>query len=142
MSEHEPVREPASSPCQAPPGYWDEIGSDAGSFPALGRLWDRLLRVQRLALVARSANPSGWNGQGSGTVVVQLAGDKAITFTESGSWQPEGGRELRFRNVYRWTLVGDLLRLEHLRFGEDRPVYLFDLEPAGERQWRSVAPHL
>ena len=37
---------------------------------------------------------------------------------------------------------GDTLRLEHLRFGEDRPVYLFDLAPAGDRGWRSVSPHL
>ena len=35
-----------------------------------------------------------------------------------------------------------MMRLEHLRFGEDHPVYLFDLGPAGEREWRSVSPHL
>ncbi len=39
-----------------------------------------------------------------------------------------------------WTGTGS--GLEHLRFGEDHPVYLFDLALAGEREWRSVSPHL
>ena len=55
---------------------------------------------------------------------------------------PEGGRELRFRNVFRWSAVGEALRLEHLRFGVAHPVFLFDLAPVAAGEWRSVSPHL
>ncbi len=44
--------------------------------------------------------------------------------------------------MYRWTRVGDLPRLEHHRFGADNPVNLFDLALTGEREWRSISPHL
>jgi hypothetical protein len=108
----------------------------------LEQVWERCCRVRALAFVARSANPTGWNGRGSGTVVVEQAGGGAITFTESGTWTVQDGREIRFHNVFRWSKVEDRLRLEHLRFGVDQPVYLFDLAPAGDRVWRSVSPHL
>ena len=42
-----------------------------------------------------------------------------------------------------WSVVGpELVRLEHLRFGEDHPVYLFDLAPLTANSWCSVSPHL
>jgi hypothetical protein len=98
--------------------------------------------VRSLAFVARSGGTAGWNGTGRGAVEVREAGNGVLTFHEQGSWRPEGGeRDLRFRNVYRWTPAGDRFRLEHLRLGEGHPVYLFDLAPAGDREWRSVSPH-
>jgi hypothetical protein len=109
---------------------------------ALEQLWERLADVRALAFVARSGLPGGWIGAGSGTVVVERADAATQTFNESGVWRPEGGRDLRFSNVFRWTIAVDVLRLEHLRFGPDQPVYLFDLQQAGEREWRSAAPHL
>jgi hypothetical protein len=109
---------------------------------SLGKLWARLRQVRALSFVAQSAAQTGWNGAGSGTVVVQAFGDQVLTFTEAGVWRPEGGSDIRFRNVFRWTLAGSVVRLEHLRFGAENPVYLFDLEAAGEREWRSASPHL
>lgn len=109
----------------------------------LDHLWDRLRLVRSLSFVASSGAESGWNGTGSGTVEVREAGDGEMTFHEQGTWRPEGvERDIRFHNVYRWTRAGDLLRLEHLRFGENHAVYLFDLAQAGEGEWRSVSPHL
>lgn len=108
----------------------------------LDHLWHRLRRVRSLSFVARGGEETGWNGNGSGTVEVREAGDEEMTFHEQGTWRPEGGRNLRFHNVYRWTQASDLLRLEHLRFGENHAVYLFDLAPVGDWEWRSVSPHL
>jgi Family of unknown function (DUF6314) len=108
----------------------------------LEELWDRLLRMRALAFEARSASRTGWNGRGNGDVVVKSVGEGAVTFEESGLWRQEGGREHHFSNVYRWSRRGDLLRLEHLRFGENRPVFLFDLAPTGPADWRSVSPHV
>jgi hypothetical protein len=109
---------------------------------SLRQLWDRLRQVRGLSFVASSAGKHGWNGRGVGTVEVREAGPGVMTFHEQGTWRPEGGREIRFHNVYRWTLSGDVLRLEHLRFGVDNPVYLFDLTQSGEQEWRSASPHL
>jgi hypothetical protein len=106
------------------------------------QLWDRLRQVRSLSFVADSGVESGWDGRGAGTVVVEEPGDATMTFTESGTWRPTNGKDIRFSNVYRWTRAGDGLRLEHLRFGVDSPVYLFDLYQAGEREWRSASPHL
>jgi hypothetical protein len=94
-------------------------------------------------LVASSKGTTGWNGRGVGTVEVKEAGEGVLTWQERGSWRPEGGeRDIHFGNVYRWTMAGGLLRLEHLRFGEANPVHLLDLAPAGEREWRPALPHL
>jgi hypothetical protein len=108
----------------------------------LDELWERLGSVRTLSFLARSARPGGWNGTGSGTVEILRAGEGTMTFTEAGIWRPEGGRDTRSSNVFRWSVVGDAIRLEHLRYGEGRPVYLFDLALAGEGEWRSVSPHL
>jgi hypothetical protein len=112
-----------------------------GSVMTLEDVWDRLRRVRSLSFVARSASPTGWNGRGSGTVAVETTGE-VLVFSEQGTWRPEGGRDIRFSNVFRWTKGERRLRMEHLRFGIDHPVYLFDLEPAGEREWRSASPHV
>jgi len=108
----------------------------------LEQLWEHLGQVSSLSFVAKSEKPGGWNGKGSGTVVVQQVNESCMTFTESGVWRPEGGRDTRFHNVFRWSVVEMHLRLEHLRFGEAHPVYLFDLALASDCEWRSVSPHV
>jgi len=51
---------------------------------------------------------------------------------------------MAFTNVFRWTAdtAGQLLRLEHLRFGEAHPVYLFDLVTASDGVFESSEPHV
>lgn len=61
---------------------------------ALDQLWERLGGVRRQAFVARSGRPGGWNGAGSGPVVVGRGDETTMTFTEAGVWRPEGGPEL------------------------------------------------
>lgn len=48
---------------------------------------------------------------------------------------------MRFTNVFRWTKLDQQLRLEHLRFGPDKPVFLFDMAVDQEDIWRETAPH-
>jgi hypothetical protein len=43
--------------------------------------------------------------------------------------------------VFRWSAVGESLRLEHLRFGPEHPVLLFDMTPGADGVWREVSPH-
>ena len=106
-------------------------------------LIDDLRRVHRLHFEARTAGLTGWNGRGIGEVEVELPEPNVIVFHESGIWNPTQGRELRFHNVYRWSSAGDqVVRLEHLRFGPDRPVHLFDLVSESEQVWSSINSHL
>src|SRR5690242_17818145 len=108
----------------------------------LTEVWDQLCRVRALSFVARSASPTGWNGKGRGTVIVEPIADDVIIYRESGVWRPGGGRDLRFTNVFRWSLASEVVHLEHLRFGVDNPVYLFDLAMQGERELSSVLSHV
>jgi len=66
-----------------------------------------------------------------------------VIFHERGTWTPEGGRQMPFRNVFRWTAApeGDRIRLEHLRFGAGSPVYLFDLVRVGGAVLEAAEPH-
>ena len=112
----------------------------------VGETWDRLRAIRELDFeaVCRSPTRTGWIGSGRGIVHVEQLDPATILFHEKGSWTPKNGVELSFSNVYRWTADRDrrLIRLEHLRFGLERPVYLFDLVPLSEHVWESAAPHI
>ncbi len=110
------------------------------------RVWDRLQSIWLLIFDAQSRGPTitGWTGTGRGTVEVELVDAATILFHERGTWTPEGGRGTKFTNVFRWTVDPDgrFIRLEHLRFGAEQPVYLFDLVPASEQILVSSEPHV
>lgn len=110
------------------------------------KAWTRLFSVQELTFEARSrAVPNtGWNGSAKGVVQVETVEAGVILFHERGAWTPEVGRQTTFTNVFRWTADPDacFIRLEHLRFGPDDPVYLFDLVPVDEAVLESSEPHV
>ena len=107
-------------------------------------VWRRLASVQHLTFQATSTLATGWNGCGSGTVVVEHIDGDVLLFNEHGQWSPSGQAPLSFSNVYRWTWVRDTstIRLEHLRFGWDQPVYLLDFARSGDGRVLSVEPHV
>lgn len=105
-------------------------------------LWQFLSRVRFLRFVAESDRPTGWNGIGQGIVDVTVPSEGILIFTESGSWRPTGGRDINFSNVYRWTMLdAERVRLEHLRFGPQRPVLLFEMIPDPAGAWIAATPH-
>jgi hypothetical protein len=81
-------------------------------------LWSRLLPIQTLTFEARSRALSnlGWNGTGAGSVRVEPIEPSVILFHESGSWTSYQGPPTNFRNIFRWTLGAEQIRLEHLRY--------------------------
>ncbi|MBX3611831.1 MAG: hypothetical protein KF871_18190 [Hydrogenophaga sp.] len=111
---------------------------------ALADVLAALSRVRTLRFEARSQAGTGWDGVGTGEVRVSSPQPGVVLFEEAGVWQAErpGAAGVAFRNVFRWTAVGERLRLEHLRQGPDHPVFLFDLAWAGEGSWHTVQPHL
>lgn len=101
----------------------------------------RLRHISTLQFEAVSRSATGWNGVGEGCVEVQEPSSDVLLFVEKGVWETQAGMSLRFNNTFRWSRLGDLLRLEHLRFGEANPVFLFDMALANDGQWRAVRPH-
>jgi hypothetical protein len=108
--------------------------------------WNRLLLVKELAFEARSnaLRETGWNGSGNGAVEVEAEGARTIIFREHGTWHQQGRQQTVFSNAFRWTadFDGGSIRLEHLRFGPSRPVYLFDLVPLADGSLESPEPHV
>lgn len=112
---------------------------------SLTTIWQRLSNITALTFESTSQTGNiGWSGEGRGQVVVERIDAATLLFHEQGQWQQNGGKQLAFTNVYRWTAPtdADALRLEHLRFGSEHPVYLFDLQLADPTTWQSAAPHL
>lgn len=91
-----------------------------------------------------SNGPGGWNAKGKGTVMLHKVDEDVLTFNEKGAWNGSQGTEVVFSNIFRWTLdrSAQIISLEHLRYGPDRPVFLFHLSPTGEHTLSSVDPHL
>ncbi len=104
-------------------------------------LWDALKSVRVLRFVAESGSTTGWRGTGAGAVAVMSPAPDVLMFAETGTWRTDTGVAPAFRNTYRWTRLPTSLRLEHLRFGESAPVYLFDLMPQESGVWVSATPH-
>lgn len=104
-------------------------------------LWPRLLRVHSLRFESQSRTGTGWNGVGEGRVEVEVPREEVLIWRESGTWRQNGGRDIRFFNTFRWTRQGNKVSLEHLRFGENQPVFLFQLMPLDDGSWRDVEPH-
>lgn len=107
-------------------------------------LLGRQRRVRTLRFQSRTQSATGWEGAGTGVVSVSEPAAGVVVFTESGTWQPSVGDRpaVQFENVFRWSVVEDGLRLEHLRFGPDHPVPLFEMAPDENGMWREVSPHM
>ncbi len=109
-------------------------------------MWEMLQKIRFLTFtaVSRLKTENGWNGRAVGDVIVTRKGHNQLLFAEKGVWQGGIGTELAFSNVFRWTLdrSSGVLSLEHLRHGEERPVFLFHLRPSGKHAFLSQDAHL
>ena len=108
----------------------------------LDDLCARLRAVRTVRFEAAGSAGTGWTGVGEGTVAVTTPPGGPIHFAERGTWRPATGGTFGFSNAYRWTPAAATLRLEHLRFGPARPVFLFDLASDAHGVWREVIPHV
>jgi hypothetical protein len=98
-------------------------------------LWKQLTQVNRFSIRTQS----GMSGDGQ---VKAKAGTKTLVFLESGSWNYP--TNLNFYNALRWRIdfSSSLLSLEHLRFGLDKPVFLFHLKPVSASTFEAVESHV
>ncbi len=99
----------------------------------------RLQSVSKFSVTARDTN--NWSAVGDGAVMIEQSSIDTVVWREKGTWNQNLGY-LEFSNVYRWTKSDDKkFRLEHLRFGDDKPVVLVDIKPLDGHHWQSIAPH-
>ena len=92
----------------------------------------------------RKIPPSYEPRKGKGQVILQDSSPDTVTFFEKGVWRGVQTKdEIAFTNVFRWKLDSENgnLSLEHLRFGIERPVFLFTLTPIEEHLFKSLKPH-
>lgn len=105
-------------------------------------LKQRLLAIAHFSFEASTTlGTQGWQGTGKGNVKSYLDEAGNLIFEEKGLFCLPTGKELPCTNVYRWTFETDVVKLEHLRFGANNPVYLFHLGFVGEQKFVSVCPH-
>lgn len=104
-------------------------------------LWERLATVSEFSFNASNGPGSAtdWRGHGRGRIEVER-GEWQLLFRECALFTSSDGHKIEMQNAYRWTLLPESLRLEHLRRGE--PLLLFELQPVTEHGFRSVQPHL
>ncbi|MEW5248354.1 DUF6314 family protein [Microbulbifer sp. 2201CG32-9] len=107
---------------------------------ALACLWQCLGRVSEFSFTASNGPGSAtdWHGHGRGQVVAETAASQLL-FEESAHFTHSDGRRVKMQNRYRWTLLQDSLKLEHLRRAV--PVLLFELAPVTAHGFRQVTPH-
>lgn len=110
----------------------------------LNTVWTRLGSIGQLTFSASSSSSTGWSGDGEGMVKVSQPKSDMLVFSESGTWTQTDSKQLSFTNVFRWTLLTDanIIRLEHLRFGKKKPIYLFDLGVVDDARMATVEPHI
>jgi Family of unknown function (DUF6314) len=123
------------------------IPSDAQVRKAtLETFWEKLLNIQTMCFSAKSKTLglSGWNGIGKGSVDIKRIDDTIITFHERGTWISEENKKLDFSNVFKWSLnaTQGVISLEHLRFGPQNPVFLFELVPVDANRLESLDSHV
>ncbi|KOY87218.1 hypothetical protein AD998_14615 [bacterium 336/3] len=106
---------------------------------------ETLLNIQSFFFQATTTKDTqGWNAQGNGIVTVSSPKKDIIIFEESGLLTlPNQQKQFKCHNVYRWTFETEKrIKLEHLRFGEENPVYLFHLVYQDTNTFSSICPHI
>jgi DNA-binding transcriptional ArsR family regulator len=107
--------------------------------------WDFLKNVTQVTLVAKShsQHTPQFNRKGNGKVKVMGEGN-TLVFQEQGCWVGKSNESVNYTNSFRWSWEkGDLsLGLEHLRFGENNPIFLFHLTPKKDNRLTSLHSHL
>lgn len=102
----------------------------------LDSFWSRLTRVKSVTIQTQT------DKQAFGEVSLSNTKKDHILFTIQGSWMDM--QMGSFNNVLRWSIdrSSSMIALEHLRYGPDRPVFLFHLAPIGPNTLQSIDSHL
>ena len=105
-------------------------------------LKESLLQIRYFEFTAQTTlGTKGWEGTGKGEVKVAQIDANTLIFYEKGVFLVQN-KTVKCYNTYRWTFEGELVKLEHLRFGIENPVLLFYMQGRQENKFVSVCPHV
>ncbi|NKB61936.1 MAG: hypothetical protein GKR95_07275 [Gammaproteobacteria bacterium] len=106
-------------------------------------MWEQLALIRCLTVHAYSEGPSNiWDRQGTGQVKAIPTDGKALIFEESGYWKNCAGKNIPFRNTFKWVQDSERrISLSHLRYGPEQPVYLFTFTKITNKLWYCEVPH-
>ena len=109
----------------------------------LDALWQGLIGFSKLAFSSQASKPSSWNGSGQGAISIEQPDEHSIVFRETGTWQSNNGLPGQWNNIWQWSRYPskNTIGLTHLRFGIDKPVYLFELVAQDAHLWQASHPH-
>lgn len=104
----------------------------------LEAFWQRAQLIKKVSIQTQSG------GQAFGEVAVSREKECSLVFVEQGQWLHVAEKPIDFTNHLRWSIdrAAGLIALEHLRYGADRPVFLFHLSPSGPYTLQSIDSHL
>lgn len=111
----------------------------------LKQFFRRLSKVGTLSLTTQSKKGADSEiKKGHALVLISSNSSNELIFHEKGSWDLGPMPSLEFTNSFRWTLdsKASLITLEHLRYGVEKPVFLFHLTSNQTKMLESVDPHL
>lgn len=106
--------------------------------------WTLLKEVKHLKFQAQDLDQSPPQKRlGLAEVEKKLGNSNQIIFEEKGFWYEKELPSSGFSNAFRWTLDFKNIRIsiEHLRYGPQKPVFLFYLTPDGDKNLGSHACH-
>ncbi len=107
--------------------------------------WEKLCKVKHLRLTTKSKKGDQKTIQtGIAEVLAIKESPSQLIFQEKGVWIQDSLPTSSFSNQFRWTLHADdgLISLEHLRYGQNLPVFLFSLSCTGMGTLESIDAHL
>ncbi|GAB4192320.1 MAG: hypothetical protein Tsb0015_14520 [Simkaniaceae bacterium] len=112
-------------------------------YAVLYEFWQRLKSVKNAAAKVGKQDSGQIEFHGESKVHVKHQHNTLI-FEEDGSWKAQDSRVIQYRNKLRWGFHPStcLISLEHLRFGENHPVFMFYLYPKSGRLLESTSSHL
>ncbi|MGA8265982.1 MAG: DUF6314 family protein [Ignavibacteriaceae bacterium] len=78
----------------------------------------------------------------SGKVETGVTLPNEIIFNEFVCWNNDESLLITSKNIYCWTiLTTGNIKLAHLRFGKNNPVFLVKLTQTNESHWESLKPY-
>ncbi len=111
----------------------------------LKHFFKRLSKVETLSIHSETKKGSQVEiKKGHALVLISSKSPSELVFHEKGSWDLGLMPSLEFTNTFRWTLdsKSSLISLEHLRYGIQKPVFLFHLTSYHSQTLQSIDPHL
>lgn len=125
--------------------YQNEIKKNRDRHREILAFWKRLQKIKTISFTAKLRHHERESIKtGHGEANATLQNENLIILQERGVWFDEEKPEHTFHNTLRWSLDinSGLIALEHLRYGESKPVFLFHLAPQGQGVLESVDAHL